>query len=309
MGECTPSVGSRGCLDVELDVMSGRYAMTKRMWADRGRRWFVAGLSWLLLARSAAAVEPLASDAETCSEEAGATDPEAAREAFRVGQTAFSEGAYVRAVQLWGQAYRDDCTAHALLLNLAMAQELLGRPEEAIQALKRFDRRAPDSPYVDANLKRIQRLERLVGERARERARRERAPLTPLEPHRTEPADQGGKSLGLPLVVAVTGGVVTVVGAALYAEGRYSAAAASERCGSSPGNCEDPTDVVDGERARARAETAGWLAGGGLATAAGGLLWHFLSQPTRPIDQSTNARPLVNVAPSGGTLVSWTGTF
>ncbi len=283
--------------------------MTKRMWAGRGRHWLVGGLSWLLLARSAAAVEPSASGAEICSEETDATDPEAAREAFRAGQTAFSEGAYVRAVQLWGQAYRDDCTAHALLLNLAMAQELLGRPEEAIQALKHFDRRAPDSPYVDANLKRIQRLERVVVEKARDRARRERTPLTPLEPRRTDSADQGGKALGLPLVVAVTGGVVAVVGAALYAEGRYSAAAASESCGSSPGHCDDPTDVVDGERARARAETAGWLAAGGLATAAGGLLWHFLSQPTRPIDQSAHARPLVTVAPSGDTLVSWTGTF
>jgi hypothetical protein len=33
--------------------------------------------------------------------------------------------------------------------------------------------------------------------------------------------------------------------------------------------------VVDGERARARAQTAGWLTGVGLATLAGGLVWHF----------------------------------
>lgn len=246
--------------------------------------------------------------ADSCAEGGAAKDPEAARVAFRAGQTAFSEGGYARAVELWDQAYRDDCTAHALLLNLAMAQELLGRPDDAIHTLTLFNRRSPKSPYVEANIRRIERLERAVVDKRRDRARLERASWTPVE--RPKPADDGiGRSA--PLIVGASGAAVAVVGAALFLEGRMSAASADETCGVSRQECTGVDGVVDGERARARAEVGGWMAGAGLITAAGGAVWYILSGTERPLDQQTASGGLsVSTdlqARSAG--VDWTGRF
>jgi hypothetical protein len=263
----------------------------------------------MLSANARAQAEPESSVAteDGCAESRSAQDPEAARVSFRAGQTAFSEGAYGRAVELWNQAYRDDCTAHALLLNLAMAQELLGRPEDAIHTLTLFNRRAPTSPYVEANMKRIQRLERSAAEQRRERSRRERLDWTPV--NRPAPADDGS-GLSLPLVVTVAGGAVAVVGGVLFVEGRMSAASADERCGSRAA-CDEMGGLVDGERARSRAEMGGWVGSVGLVTAAGGLVWHFLSQPDRPLDQPAAAPSGMSFVdlPRGGAGLGWSTLF
>ncbi len=249
-----------------------------------------------------------AGGADSCAEGGAAKDPEAARVAFRAGQTAFSEGGYARAVELWDQAYRDDCTAHALLLNLAMAQELLGRPDDAIHTLTVFNRRSPNSPYVEANMRRIDRLERAAADRRRERSRMERASWTPVErPKSTE----AGFGRTVPLIVGVTGAAVTVVGGALFLEGRMSASSADETCGPSRQECAAVEGVVDGERARARAEVGGWMAGAGLITAAGGAVWYLLSGAERPLDQQVTNSGLSLSADLGSRSagIDWSGRF
>jgi len=243
-------------------------------------------------------------DEAGCSDARSARDAEAAKVAFRAGQTAFSEGAYARAVEFWSQAYRDDCTAHALLLNLAMAEELLGRPAEAIHRLKLFNRRSPESPYVEANAKRIQRLEQMASEMSREPGLQQRGAATSVE----RPAS-ASRGVSVPIVVSVAGGVVAVTGAVLFFEGRLSAGAASDRCGASRSSCTDASAVIDGERARARAQTGGWLAVGGAAAAAGGLVWHFLSRPTEPLDQAAPKGLTFMTDVPGGASVGWAGTF
>jgi hypothetical protein len=280
----------------------------------RARRWGIWGVltcCWFASAEARAQddVESAGTgSADHCSETAPAKDPEAARVAFRAGQTAFSEGAYARAVALWDQAYRDDCTAHALLLNLAMAQELLGRPDAAIHTLKLFNRRSPESPYVEANERRITRLEKEVADKSQPQPPPQTHALTPVE--RPVARDSRDSSLELPMVVTVTGGVVAVVGTVLYIEGRASAASAEGRCGASRQACTDVGGLVDGERARSRAEVGGWLAGAGLAAAAGGLVWHFLSQPERPLDQASLEGLNLAAEPSfRGGHVGWSGHF
>jgi hypothetical protein len=262
-----------------------------------------------LIAGAARAEQSVAETGEdACSGSSTAKDPEAARVEFRAGQTAFSEGAYARAIELWNRAYRDDCTAHALLLNLAMAQELLGEPGEAIHTLQLFNRRSPASPYVDANAKRIQRLQLTTSENTRERPYQERPMWVPVARPTFVEDDPG---LSLPLAVAVAGGAVTVVGAILFIEGRNSAASADEDCGASRRTCMSIDGVVDGERARARAEVGGWIAGAGLVTLAGGLTWHFLGRPQRPFDQRPAGRGLSLSAdlPTAGAALRWSGQF
>jgi tetratricopeptide (TPR) repeat protein len=284
-----------------------RLERRKHRWA----RWLgVLTLPCLFLARPAAADEGSFSDTEACREEPGVSDIESAKDAFRAGQSAFNEGAYSRAAELWTIAYDQDCTAHALLLNLAMAQELLGRPNEALHALRLFNRRAPDSSYAQANRKRIERLERAAREKARARVRRERdhSERRELAPPTLSQAE--GDSLSLPLVLVVTGAAATLIGGALYAEARFSAAAAANSCGSSSTDCTSVASLVDGERARARAETAGWMMGAGLVTGAGGLLWHLLTQGSRPLaspgDPRLGLEPVLQ--PQAATL-HWHGRF
>jgi tetratricopeptide (TPR) repeat protein len=270
--------------------------------------WGLAACCWLGSAAAHAQddVDGVRASVDLCSETAPPRDPEAARVAFRAGQTAFSEGAYARAVALWDQAYRDDCSAHALLLNLAMAQELLGRPDAAIHTLTLFNRRSPESPYVEANERRIVRLEKEVADRGSARPLPQRPPMAPVE--RPAARDEGPSSLALPLVVSVSGGVVALIGVVLYLEGRASAGSAESRCGSSRQGCPDVDGVVEGERARSRAELGGWLAGAGLGAAAGGLIWHFLSPPERPLDQASVQGWNVVASPDSAGI-GWSGRF
>jgi hypothetical protein len=261
-----------------------------------------------LITATASAEEPRTTSEDRCTHSSTAKDPEAARVAFRAGQTAFSEGGYARAVELWNQAYGDDCSAHALLLNLAMAEELLGRPDDAIHALILFNRRSPHSPYVEANVKRIHHLQLAVAEKTRERARRDRTLWGPAD---RPPTANDGTTLSIPLVVGVTGAAVAVVGTALFIEGRTSAAAAEERCGASRQACTAIDGVVDGERARGRAQIGGWMAGAGLVTAASGVVWHLVTRPQRPLDQPTATSHISLNAdlPAQAAGIEWAGQF
>jgi tetratricopeptide (TPR) repeat protein len=294
-----------------------RQPRPERHEVSRRRGNIHAGLRWLghlalpcLLVHAVHAGEPAPGDLDPCPGEPAAAQIESAKASFRAGQTAFNEGAYARSAEYWSLAYQQDCTAHALLLNLAMAQELLGRPNEALHALRLFNRRVPDSSYADSNRKRIERLERAAVEKAQlqaqhEDARRELAAAsTPLE----EPSP--ARALPLPLVAVVAGGIASVTGAALYAEARYSAARAAENCGAPRADCRDLDAVVSGERARARAETAGWVTGVGLATVAGGTLLYVLTAQ-RPLDDPRRQDGLglaTSVGRSSAALY-WNGHF
>ncbi len=202
-------------------------------------------------------------------------DVEAAKQAFRDGQTAFSEGDYQRAAELWQWAYERDCSAHALLLNLATAQELLGRPDMAGATLKQFNERAPDSPYLEANRKRIARLERVA--LAPVRPRREAlAPCPPAPPAARVDAPAAGGGSPWPWLVAAGGGAAALLGGIFYIEARYAAGQVSDACGGRD-ECSRFENVLEGERARSRAQAAGWIAGIGLVTLTGGLVWELTS--------------------------------
>lgn len=202
---------------------------------------------------------------------------EAAKQAFRDGQAAFSEGDYQQAAELWQWAYEQDCSAHALLLNLATAQELLGRPDLAGETLRQFNERAPDSPYLDANRKRVARLERVALAPVRPRREVPRPCPTTLPPAPAAASDAStGGGLTLPWLVAAGGGAAALLGGIFYIEARYAARQVADACGG-PEDCSRLENVLEGERARARAGTAGWIAGLGLATLTGGLVWQLTS--------------------------------
>lgn len=268
--------------------------MTKTCWGMA----LILGLVWPGLASAQA---PSHEPGEACATPSPA-ETNAAKDAFRDGQAAFSEGDYERAAALWTNAYRLDCTAHALLLNLATAHELLGRPEQATAALSLFNERAPQSPYVAANERRLARLRVVVSPRPR------RDVAKPCSPPPPAPAAAPKDGVAIPVAVAIGGAVTALVGGALYVEARHASGEAAERCGGSPERCQDAEALVDGERARSRALTAGWITGIGLATFTGGLVWHLASGPAAPSGNASASRDLrvgSALGPSGVNL--WVG--
>ena len=96
-----------------------------------------------------------------CTHEASEADLTAAKAAFQAGNVSFNEADYPRAILYWEDAFRRDCTAHPLLLNLARAYELNAQKRKAVVALETY-------------LKREQALEsvvialRFLGEESRE---------------------------------------------------------------------------------------------------------------------------------------------
>jgi tetratricopeptide (TPR) repeat protein len=250
-----------------------------------GTAFVLAAACWsqLSAAQEPAAREPDALEAPT-ARATGCTTPsledvEAAKQAFRDGQVAFSEADYQQAAELWQWAYERDCSAHALLLNLATAQELLGRPDLARATLRQFNDRAPDSPYLEANRKRIARLERLAPAPVRPRREAACPPVPPPAPAPAGNEPAGGSSL--PWIVAASGGAAALLGGIFYVEARYAAGQVSDACGGAD-ECSRLENVLEGERARARAQTSGWIAGVGLVALTGGLVWQLTSGASSP---------------------------
>jgi hypothetical protein len=89
----------------------------------------------------------------------------AARGAFDAGNAAFNERSYARALLYWEDAYRRDCTAHAMLKNLARAYELNDQLKHAINAIETYLQLVPDSGEEAVLRDRIADLETRLAER------------------------------------------------------------------------------------------------------------------------------------------------
>jgi hypothetical protein len=81
-----------------------------------------------------------------CTKQPSPADQEAAQGAFKAGFGSYQEGDYPKAILYWSDAYTRDCTAHALLLNLANAYERMGDKKATVQALEVYLERAKDLP-------------------------------------------------------------------------------------------------------------------------------------------------------------------
>jgi tetratricopeptide (TPR) repeat protein len=128
-----------------------------------------------------------------CTHEASDTDLTAAKAAFQAGNVSFNEADYPRAILYWEDAFRRDCTAHPLLLNLARAYELNGQKRQAVISLETFIAREPNSGERAQIQRRIEVLKKqLDTEQAAAPAAPSRHPQLRLRPrrprnHRTSP--------------------------------------------------------------------------------------------------------------------------
>lgn len=257
-----------------------------------------------------------ATDATRACEQPSLAHREAAKQDFRRGQRAFNAGDYHTAASHWNQAYQNDCTAHALLLNLALTHELLGRPSEALAALRAFNERAPDSPYVETNQARMERLKQSEAELRRKASASPPQPCpTPRCPTAAlaaaRPRDDRSPPTW-PLGVAAAATVTAVAGGVLFFSGRSTTSDVRNRCGND-GLCPDASLVARGERARTRTEVGGWLFGAGLSVAAAGLAWHLwpleiATTSGEDDDASRSDGWQARIAPGNASL-HWSGHF
>ncbi len=243
--------------------------------------WLV-GVS-LLLPVTAVAQEQTRGYPE-CNREPTEGDIAAAKGAFQAGQGSFNEADYTRAITYWEDAYRRDCTAHALLLNLARAYELHGQKRQAVLALETFLLRKPDYPQRGQIERRIEVLNSQMAQEAQSApvpspATTPAPAAAPLAPDAPPVEETRGRRPLLPLFVAGGGGVIAIVGGILHLKARSDLNEVKDQCKN--GRCPTTSLADEGTSANTRVNVTGAIALGGLAVAAGGIVWYFLAKPER----------------------------
>jgi tetratricopeptide (TPR) repeat protein len=228
----------------------------------------------------AALAEEPAQQYPDCDHQPSEGEISGAKGAFQAGQASFEEGDYPRAISYWEDAYRRDCTAHALLLNLARAYELNNQKHHAVVALQTYLSRNPSAPQRDLIARRIEGLNEKI-------AREEQAPTPSSTATAPPPATTGGpakppppgaKRPITPLIVAGAGGAVMLIGGLLYLKAQGDINKVQDQCGGS--NCPGQPDLAkQGNDARSRRNLWGGVTFIGFAAAVGGTIWYFLTPP------------------------------
>ncbi len=242
--------------------------------------------AFLLLASPAwARAEEATKAYPDCGREPTEAEVAAAKGAFQAGNASFNEADYARAIDYWEDAYRRDCTANPLLLNLARAYELAGRKRQAVVSLQTFLEREPNSGEREPIGRRVEVLKKKIDE---EDAAASAAPppsdgngsvkseppvVAPVAP---APRREAKRSLG-PWVVIGLGGAATIVGAVGYGVSKSKVDDLAQQCEKPETHEGCPPDVErDGNAARRRMSISAGVAGVGVAAVAAGVVWWVL---------------------------------
>jgi hypothetical protein len=278
------------------------------------RGWLVTGII------SLGSTGALAADTKTpfppCTTVPTEADRNAAKGAFAAGQGSFNEADYATAITYWRDAYRRDCTAHALLLNLARAYELKGERSEAVNSLETYLQRKPDASDADQIRRRIDNLKTQMAAAAPPPTAApvsQPAPTTTSIPYTTPPPaepEHGGRSI-VPLFVAGGGAVILIIGAGVYSAGSKKVSDFEEKCPNRKCPLDQPNLIAEGNDARAQQNLGGALIGIGAAGVAGGLIWYFASAPKKGSAQAvpTQRTAVTPVVTPGFSGLSVAGSF
>jgi len=260
----------------------------------------LVGLALLAAPALAHAEEPTKSYPD-CGREPTDGEVSAAKGAFQAGNASFNEADYARAIDYWEDAYRRDCTANPLLLNLARAYELAGRKRQAVVALETFTSREPSSGEKDQINRRIDVLKKKISD---EDAAAASAPTTApaavpnaapttgpvLTPD--APPQQASRSVW-PWVVMGAGGAAVIVGAASYSANKKKLDEIALKCPNRM--CPDGSNIDAGNAAR-QGVTGGvvLMAVGGPALV-GGFIWVLLDgrRVSKANSATAPAKPLL----------------
>jgi hypothetical protein len=266
-------------------------------------RWSLGCLVAGFVSLGAAAA--LAADSKTpfpsCTTAPTEADRKAAQGAFAAGQGSFNEADYATAITYWRDAYRRDCTAHALLLNLARAYELKTDRAEAVNALEVYLQRKPEAPDADQIRRRIDNLKAQMAAAAPPPQAAPPAVTTPVisappPPSAPESSDKAHGPGAAPFIVAGAGGAIAIVGAVLLATGMKNENDAADKC---PSRNDCAPEISDqGNSARTEEKVGGALLGVGGAAIAGGLIWYFAAGSSSGSARTSDHRGIARLVPS-----------
>ena len=267
----------------------------------RNLKSLLAALALLVAPAIAHAEEPTKSYPD-CGREPTDGEVAAAKGAFQAGNASFNEADYARAIDYWEDAYRRDCTANPLLLNLARAYELAGRKRQAVVSLETFLAREPNSGEKEQINRRVEVLKKKIAEEdaaaaaapapATANATAPAGPATgPIAP---EPAEKARRS-PWPWVVMGVGGAAVVIGGigALDANKRLNNVEA--KCPNHQCVKSDTESIAEGNSARTALNRSVIVMSVGGAAVVGGAIWWFLDKKSvdRPSNTATRVSPFV----------------
>lgn len=243
-----------------------------------------------------------------CTQEPPPRELTAARGAFEAGQAAFHEADYERAILYWEDAFRRDCTAAPLLLNLAHAYELSNQKEQAVRALETYLQRRPSAADRPALEKRINTLKKQTETEAPAPAPREPAPTTSASVENVPPPQPSPTETSRPIwpIVLTGGGVAALaVGIPFFIAGQNKVDHSKENCPLFEGQhrCPAGSDYeAEGNRGiEQRNLGIGLTLGGGALSLSGALLWAFLWKDSGE-PKETTFTPLVSPGFAGFSL-------
>lgn len=247
-----------------------------------------------------------------CTGEPSESDITAAKGAYQAGQVSFQEADYERSLLYWEDAFRRDCTADKLLLNIARAYELSGDRKRAVNSLQTYVDRKPDAKDRPSVEKWILKLKEAIAEEDAKLAAL--APVAPVVAEEkptdagesSEPAPEAEPSAKKPIwpIFLVGGGaVLAAVGHTLYYEGDQKREEAGVDAGCTITDevrecpSEEITDAVNEVGKSERTAGAAILIPGHVIAATGGVLWYLLW--TRDPGSTASHRPFLQpvVAP------------
>lgn len=261
-----------------------------------------AALTLVVAPAVAFAEEPTKSYPD-CGREPTDAEVAAAKGAFQAGNASFNEADYARAIDYWEDAYRRDCTANPLLLNLARAYELAGRKRQAVVSLETFLAREPGSGEKDQINRRVEVLKKKIAEE--DAAAAVAPPPTPppaaSPPPAAEPASPKAKRSPGPWIVIGVGGAVAIVGTLGVISNKKKVDDYAAQC-DKPGtpeiegrsNC-DFGIAKKGNDARAALNVSAVVTGVGVAAVAAGFIWLYFDgkRVASAQAQGTLKRPLL----------------
>ncbi len=246
----------------------------------RNLKSLLAALALLVAPAIAHAEEPTKSYPD-CGREPTDAEVAAAKGAFQAGNASFNEADYARALDYWEDAYRRDCTANPLLLNLARAYELAGRKRQAVVALETFVAREPTSGEKDQINRRVEVLKKKIAEEDAAAAAAPplttgtNTPPTTTAPLPAEPV-QHAKASPWPWVTMGVGVVGVVVGTLGVTGAQKKIDAADAKCPNR--KCVDMQSISDGNVARKDLTRSVVITTLGGAAIVGGAIWWFLDK-------------------------------
>ncbi|HTM45938.1 MAG TPA: tetratricopeptide repeat protein [Polyangiaceae bacterium] len=214
-----------------------------------------------------------------CTNKPTEGDTAAAKGAFQAGTAAYNEADYNRAIDYWEDAFHRDCTATALLLNLARAYESSGQLQHAIVALRTYNERNADSPQRDQIDRRIERLqEQLKSQPAAPPPAA--APVAtppakgePVPAPSNKPSEAKVSPSPWPLVIAIGGGAIALIGTAGYLKAKSDTKKYEAQCPNH--QCPDDATQKKANDSRKAQKSSGAVAIAGAVIGVGGAIWYY----------------------------------